>query len=101
MYVKLWIFFGEEFLSLVFLFSLADNVEVQLLPKPIIPEPPPRRRTRKRAKFDYSEEGREEILALELRAAIAKRTSINLSSLTNEESWMDLANMKAQVRPST
>ncbi|KAG0148600.1 hypothetical protein CROQUDRAFT_669818 [Cronartium quercuum f. sp. fusiforme G11] len=74
--------------------ELRYNVEVQLLPKPIIPQAP-RRRSRKRAKFDYAD-GREETLAVELRAAVAKRTSLNLSSLTAEESWMDLANMKTQ-----
>lgn len=74
--------------------ELRYNVEVQLLPKAIIPQAV-RRKSRKRAKIEHND-GREEILALELRSAIAKRASINLSSLTPEESCMDLAHMKPQ-----
>lgn len=81
--------------TLIYHSIYVDNVEVQLLPKPIIPQAC-KRRPPKRARLDYVD-GHEETLALELRAAVAKRASINLSSLTAEESWMDLASMKGQV----
>ncbi|EFP89936.1 uncharacterized protein PGTG_16224 [Puccinia graminis f. sp. tritici CRL 75-36-700-3] len=77
--------------------DLRYNVEVQLLPRPIIPRHNPGRRSRKRARLEMDETN-EELLAIQLHTAIAKRATVNLSTLTSEESWADLSVMKPQSR---
>jgi DNA repair protein RadC len=46
------------------------------------------------------DETNEELLAIQLHTAIAKRATVNLSTLTSEESWADLSVMKPQVSTS-
>lgn len=75
--------------------DLRYNVEVQLIPRPIIPRHNPSKRSRKRARLELDETS-EEILAIQLHTAIAKRATVNLSTLTAEESWGDLSVMKPQ-----
>ncbi|PLW31413.1 hypothetical protein PCANC_16723 [Puccinia coronata f. sp. avenae] len=77
--------------------DLRYNVEVQLLPRPIIPRHNPSKRSRKRARLEFDESS-EEILAIQLHTTIAKRATVNLSPLTAEESWADLSVMKPQPR---
>lgn len=77
--------------------DLRYNVEVQLLPRPIIPRISHRTKSRKRARLDF-DEASEEILAIQLHTAIAKRATVNLSTLTAEECWADLSVMKPQSR---
>ncbi|OAV99794.1 hypothetical protein, variant [Puccinia triticina 1-1 BBBD Race 1] len=79
--------------------DLRYNVEVQLLPRPIIPRHNPGRRSRKRARLEMGETS-EEILAIQFHTAIAKRATVNLSTLTAEESCADLSVMKPQSRNS-
>ncbi|CAH7672509.1 hypothetical protein PPACK8108_LOCUS7326 [Phakopsora pachyrhizi] len=76
--------------------DLRYNVEVQLLPRPIIPGPCKRKRIRKRARLELDEEN-EALLAVELHTAVAKRATVSLSTLTVEESWSDLAVMRCQL----
>ncbi|MBW0481638.1 hypothetical protein O181_021353 [Austropuccinia psidii MF-1] len=80
--------------------DLRYNVEVQLLPRPIIPWTKKRNRSYKRTRLEL-DEGNEELLAVELHAAVAKRATVKLSTLTAEESWADLSVMRPQSKATT